>query len=69
MQAPSLAANLAGDAAGACSPRSRSPALLGWFFERVIIRPVYGEHLKQILVTMGGLIVAEQLIHVSGART
>ena len=42
----------------------RSPALLGWVFERVIVRPVYGQHLKQILVTMGGLIVAEQLIHV-----
>ncbi len=26
--------------------------------------PVYGQHLKQILITMGGLIVAEQLIHV-----
>jgi branched-chain amino acid transport system permease protein len=36
--------------------------LLGWFFERVIIAPVYGQHLKQILITMGGLIVAEQLI-------
>lgn len=36
---------------------------LGWFFERVIVRPVYGAHLKQILVTMGGLIVAEELIH------
>ena len=38
--------------------------LLGWFFEHVIVRPVYGQHLKQILITMGGLIVAEQLIHV-----
>jgi branched-chain amino acid transport system permease protein len=37
---------------------------LGWFFERVIIKPVYGQHLKQILITVGGLIVAEQLIHV-----
>jgi branched-chain amino acid transport system permease protein len=37
---------------------------LGWAFERVIVRPVYGQHLKQILVTMGGMIVAEQLIHV-----
>ena len=37
---------------------------LGLFFERVVIRPVYGDHLKQILVTMGGLIVCEQLIHV-----
>src|SRR5262245_52397695 len=37
---------------------------LGWAFERLIIRPVYGQHLKQILITTGGLIVAEQLIHV-----
>jgi branched-chain amino acid transport system permease protein len=37
---------------------------LGWAFERVIVRPVYGQHLKQILITMGGLIVAEELIHV-----
>ncbi len=36
--------------------------LLGLFFERVVIRPVYGQHLKQILVTTGGMIVAEQLI-------
>jgi branched-chain amino acid transport system permease protein len=38
--------------------------VLGLFFERVIIRPVYGQHLKQILITTGGMIVAEQLIHV-----
>lgn len=38
--------------------------LLGWAFERVIVQPVYGAHLKQILVTMGGLIVVEQMIHV-----
>jgi len=36
--------------------------LLGWLFERVVIRPVYGQHLKQILITTGGMIVAEQLI-------
>ena len=36
--------------------------LLGFAFERVIIRPVYGQHLKQILITMGGMIVAEELI-------
>ena len=35
---------------------------LGWGFERVIVRPVYGAHLKQILVPVGGLIVIEQLI-------
>ena len=37
---------------------------LGWAFERVIIRPVYGQHLKQILITMGGMIVGEELIKV-----
>ena len=36
--------------------------LIGFAFERLIIRPVYGQHLKQILITMGGLIVAEELI-------
>lgn len=45
-------------------------AVLGWVFERLIIKPVYGQHLKQILVTMGGMIVVEQLIHlVWGANT
>ncbi|MGG7603326.1 branched-chain amino acid ABC transporter permease [Massilia sp. BKSP1R2A-1] len=45
-------------------------AVIGWAFERVIIMPVYGQHLKQILITMGGMIVAEQLIHVIwGAET
>ena len=34
----------------------------GWFFERVIITPVYRDHLRQILVTIGALIVAEQLL-------
>jgi len=38
--------------------------VLGWAFERIIIRPVYGLHLKQILITMGGMIVAEQMINV-----
>ncbi len=35
---------------------------VGWAFERVIVRPVYGLHLKQILITMGGMIVGEELI-------
>lgn len=34
----------------------------GWFFETVIIKPVYHDHLRQILITMGALIVAEQMI-------
>jgi branched-chain amino acid transport system permease protein len=37
---------------------------LGLAFERVIVRPVYGLHLKQILITMGGMIVGEELIKV-----
>ncbi|MDB5547120.1 MAG: transport system permease protein [Tardiphaga sp.] len=35
---------------------------VGLVFDRVLIRPVYGNHLKQILITMGGFIVVEQLI-------
>ena len=34
----------------------------GLFFETVIIRPVYRDHLRQILITMGALIVSEQII-------
>jgi branched-chain amino acid transport system permease protein len=36
----------------------------GLAFERFIVRPVYGQHLKQILITMGGMIVGEELIKV-----
>ncbi len=36
--------------------------LMGLAFERVIVRPVYGSHLKQILVTVGGMIVVQQLV-------
>jgi branched-chain amino acid transport system permease protein len=34
----------------------------GWFFERVIIRPVYRDHLRQILVTIGALIVSQEVV-------
>ncbi|MDP3521622.1 MAG: branched-chain amino acid ABC transporter permease [Hydrogenophaga sp.] len=37
---------------------------LGYVFERVIVKPVYGQHLKQILITMGGMIIGEELIKV-----
>jgi branched-chain amino acid transport system permease protein len=37
---------------------------IGLGFERVIVRPVYGQHLKQILVTIGGAIIGEELIKV-----
>jgi branched-chain amino acid transport system permease protein len=63
MQAASLAANLSAIVPAILAAMALA-GLLGLFFERVIIRPVYGDHLRQILVTMGGLIVFEQLIHV-----
>jgi branched-chain amino acid transport system permease protein len=37
---------------------------IGLAFERVIVRPVYGMHLKQILITMGVMIVGEEIIKV-----
>lgn len=37
-------------------------ALLGLLFERFFIRPVYGNHLKQILITIGAMIIIEQLV-------
>ena len=59
--ADSLVANLTALAALILAAMAVT-AVLGYAFERVIIMPVYGQHLKQILVTVGGLIVAEQLI-------
>jgi branched-chain amino acid transport system permease protein len=59
--APSLVLNLAALLAALIAAMASTGAL-GWLFERAVVRPVYGFHLKQILVTMGGLIVAQQLI-------
>jgi branched-chain amino acid transport system permease protein len=42
---------------------------VGWAFERVLVRPVYGQHLKQILITMGGMIIGEELIKVIWGAT
>ncbi|WP_310642743.1 branched-chain amino acid ABC transporter permease [Limnohabitans sp.] len=39
-------------------------AAVGLAFERFIVQPVYGQHLKQILITMGGMIMGEELIKV-----
>jgi branched-chain amino acid transport system permease protein len=61
-QAPSVPLNLALLALCILAAMAVT-AFVGGLFERVIVRPVYGSHLKQILVTMGGLIVAEQAIH------
>jgi branched-chain amino acid transport system permease protein len=63
MEAESLASDLSAMLPAVAAAVALA-AVLGWFFERVLIRPVYGDHLKQILITMGGLIVFEQLIHV-----
>ncbi len=59
--APSLALNLAALMVAVFGAMAATGAM-GWAFEKVIVEPVYGHHLKQILVTMGGLIVVEQLI-------
>jgi branched-chain amino acid transport system permease protein len=63
LEADSLAANL-GVLGLAVLVAMGVTALLGWAFERIVIMPVYGQHLKQILITMGGMIVSEQLINV-----
>ena len=36
--------------------------VLGVLLERVIVRPVYGQHLFQILITLGATIVLEEVI-------
>jgi branched-chain amino acid transport system permease protein len=60
---PSLGLNLA--AVGLAMAAAMLVAgALGWAFERVVVRPVYGQHLKQILITMGGMIVGEEVIKV-----
>jgi branched-chain amino acid transport system permease protein len=61
-QAESLASNLAVLLPAAVLSMGVT-AILGLFVERVLILPVYGQHLKQILMTTGGLIVAEQTLY------
>jgi branched-chain amino acid transport system permease protein len=38
--------------------------VLGVLLERVVVRPVYGQHLFQILITLGATIVLEELIRI-----
>ncbi|MFP5406235.1 MAG: ABC transporter permease subunit, partial [Gammaproteobacteria bacterium] len=66
---PSIAINLM--AVGAAMLVAMAVAgAVGYAFERLIVKPVYGQHLKQILITMGGMIVSEQSINVIwGAET
>src|SRR6186713_849633 len=62
MQADSIWLNLAA-VVPAVIVAMAGTAVLGLAFERVVIAPVYGQHLKQILITMGGMIVAEQILY------
>ena len=62
MQADSLISNLAVLVPAALLAMAVTGAL-GLVVERVLILPVYGQHLKQILMTTGGLIVAEQTLY------
>ena len=61
--APSLALNLSAVALAVVAAMAVTGAL-GLAFERLLVRSVYGQHLRQILVTMGGAIVIEQLLDV-----
>jgi branched-chain amino acid transport system permease protein len=62
-QSPSLLLNLGAIFTAMLAAMAVAGAI-GWAFERVIVRPVYGQHLKQILITMGGMIVGEEIIKV-----
>ena len=37
-------------------------AVVGFVFEKLLVAPVYGRHLEQILITLGGSLVIEQLL-------
>ncbi|HYD61419.1 MAG TPA: branched-chain amino acid ABC transporter permease [Noviherbaspirillum sp.] len=63
MGSGNFALNLAAIAVAMISAMVTAGAI-GLFFERVIVRRVYGQHLKQILITMGGMVVGEELIKV-----
>src|SRR6266545_6021783 len=61
--APSVAANVA-LLVGALLAAALVAIGLGIVLERVIVRPVYGQHLFQILITLGATIVLEELIRI-----
>jgi branched-chain amino acid transport system permease protein len=58
---PSLTLNLVALLVALIAAAAASGAL-GYVFERVIIRQVYGAPLRQILITIGALTVIEQLV-------
>jgi branched-chain amino acid transport system permease protein len=39
-------------------------AILGFFTEKLIIKPVYGNHVQQILITLGLMLVLQEMIKV-----
>jgi branched-chain amino acid transport system permease protein len=59
--ADSVALNLAALGAAVLAAALVTGAV-GWGFEAVLVRRVYGAHLRQILITMGGMIVITQLV-------
>lgn len=59
--ATSLGLNIAAIALAAAVAMAGT-GLLGYVFERLLVRRVYGNHLMQILITMGGMVVGEELI-------
>ncbi|MDE2080207.1 MAG: branched-chain amino acid ABC transporter permease [Burkholderiales bacterium] len=58
---PQLGPNLAAVALAAGAAMLVAGAA-GLVFERLLVRPVYGRHLEQILVTTGGMIIGQELI-------
>jgi branched-chain amino acid transport system permease protein len=60
-EADSLGLNLAALGVAATAAMLAAGAA-GWLFERLLIRLVYGQHLKQILITMGGMVIGQELI-------
>lgn len=69
VEATSVLLNLAVFALALCAGVAVT-GLVGFVFDRLLIQPVYGNHLKQILMTTGGLIIIEQLIRaIWGAET
>lgn len=37
---------------------------LGWVLEKFLIRPVYGNHVRQLLITLGGMLVLSEVLKV-----
>ncbi|OGK94968.1 MAG: ABC transporter permease [Candidatus Rokubacteria bacterium RBG_16_73_20] len=62
-EAPSVALNVLLLLVGVAAAMAAG-LVLGVVLERVIVRPVYGRHMFQILITLGATIVLEELIRI-----